>query len=516
VSKNWNEDRASKHIDKKITDVEVVTIKDYTRHMSLESIPTNVAYRVDGVHMYADIQNLVDMLNITDFEGTDCHKRTLRFLDQHYRAVKRILERVDARRVDFHSQRLHSLFTKPYNSEIDAEKKRVQRAVATGQLIIDVLEQTGDTDEKIPGAKVRIGIDTGLALAVNNGRSGNREPLFLGDPANHAAKLASNNKPKGIFLTNAARKVIGLEEKDATEKHALTTQEIMACQDAAKLDVTAEEIVREWRDDMKQNPIGNYQFTRQTPPLKDMDISVLTPSNSKRQEMISIYADIDGFTKYVSDHIDDNAEDVVRTLHVLRAELERVVTSDFQGRRVRFIGDCIHGLYADGTVHTTDEELSVSEATRLAGALRSSFNLSIERLSEKGYSTGDLGLAIGFDLGPVSVSRLGTKGHRVRCAIGRKVLNSETRQCDCKGDETAIGQAAYDAGSDAVRKLFGKTLKVANLDYEEATESLADNGDEAAKNARAAAYEGAPAILRASEREVRPYTNLIRQVEDTA
>jgi len=58
--------------------------------------------------------------------------------------------------------------------------------------------------------------------------------------------------------------------------------------------------------------------------------------------------------------------------------------------------------------------------------------------------------------------------------------------------------------------LFGKTLKVANLNYEEATEGLADSGDEAAKNARAAAYEGAPAILRASEREVRPYANVVR------
>lgn len=510
MSKNWNVDRATAHIDKKMAAVETVTIKDYTRDMSLESIPTNVAYRVDGVHMYADIQNLVDMLNITDVEGTDCHKRTLRFLDQHYRAVKRILDKVDARRVDFHSQRLHSLFTKPYNSETDAEKKRVQRAVATAQLIIDVLAQTGDTDEQIPDAKVRIGIDTGLALAVNNGRNGYREPLFLGDPANHAAKLASNNKPKGIFLTNAARKVIGLEEKDAPEKHALSIEEIKTCQDATKLDVTVDEIVQEWRNDMKKNPTGNYQFTRQTPPLKDMDISMLTPGNSKRQEMISIYADIDGFTKYVADHIDDNAEDVIRTLHVLRAELERVLTADFQGRRVRFIGDCVHGLYADGTAQTTDKELSVSEATRLAGALRSSFNLSIDRLTEKGYSTGDLGLAIGFDLGPVSVTRLGTKGHRVRCAIGRKVLNSENRQCACKGDETSIGQAAYDAGSDAVRKLFGKSLKVANLDYEEATENLAESGDESAKNARTAAYQGAPAILRASEREVRPYTNVVR------
>lgn len=505
MSKNWNHDRALQHIDKKLKDVEKVTIKNYARDMSLESIPTNVAYRVDGVHLYADIQNLNDMLNITAVEGTDCHKRTLRFLDQHYRAVKRILDRVDGRRVDFHSQRLHALFTKPYNSETNAEKKRVQRAVATAQLIIDVLAETGDDDQQIPAAKVRIGIDSGLALAVNNGRNGYREPLFLGDPANHAAKLASNNTARGIYLTNAARAAIDLDEKDSPEKAPLTKDEVKECKDGAKLGVTAQEIVEEWREDLKKNPIGNFQFSRQTPPLCDMDIMALTPANSKRQEMISLYADIDGFTAYVADNIDDNAEDVVRTLHVLRAEMERVVTSDFEGRRVRFIGDCIQALYCDGTAHNTDEEKSVSESTRLAGALRSSFDLSIKRLKESNYETGSLGLAIGFDLGPISVTRLGRHGDRVRCAIGRKVTESENRQCACKGDETAIGQAAYDAASAAVQKLFGARKKVANLDYVEATEALADDGDDSAKQARSAAYAGAPAIIKSDEREVEPY-----------
>ncbi|MGB3835898.1 transcriptional regulator [Castellaniella sp.] len=506
MSKNWNHERAVKHIDQKMDDVQTVSIKDYTREMLLESIPTNVAYRVDGVHMYADIQNLRDMLEATKAEGTDCHKRTLRFLDQHYRAVKRILDKVDARRVDFHSQRLHSLFTKPYNSEPDAEKRRVQRAVATAQLIIDVLAETGDNDEQIPAAKVRIGIDSGLALAVNNGRNGYREPLFLGDPANHAAKLASNNSTRGIYLSNAARLVIGLEEKDSPEKAPLTVEEIKDCQEAANLGVTTDEIVEEWREDLKNNPIGGYQFTRQTPPLCNMDISVLTPANSKRQEMVSMYADIDGFTSYVAENIDDNAEDVVRTLHVLRAEFERVVTSDFEARRVRFIGDCIQALTCDGTAHNTDEQKTVSEATRLAGALRSSFNLAIERLGEKGYETGDLGLAIGFDLGPISITRLGRHGDRIRCAIGRKVLESENRQCACKGTETAIGQAAYDAATDAVKSLFGTGRKVADLDYVEATEALADKGDESAKQARSAAYVAAPAVILADERDVRPYS----------
>lgn len=67
-------------------------------------------------------------------------------------------------------------------------------------------KETGDTNEKIPSASVRVGIDTGRALVVNNGRSGNREPLFFGRPANNAAKIAGHQNVVGIFLSNEARK----------------------------------------------------------------------------------------------------------------------------------------------------------------------------------------------------------------------------------------------------------------------------------------------------------------------
>src|ERR1019366_10209122 len=184
--------------------------------------------------------NLADMLRVTDVEGETCHRRTLRFLNLHYRAVHRILQRVDALFVDFHNQRLHSVVAKPYDSEV----KRVQRAVAIGQLIIDVLAQTGE-DADHPAAKVRVGIDTGAALAVNNGRRGHREPLFLGQPANHAAKRAGGGTATGIYLTNKARKAIGLKPVDNEDTTALTVSEIITSNIKAKLDVTADEVVQE-------------------------------------------------------------------------------------------------------------------------------------------------------------------------------------------------------------------------------------------------------------------------------
>jgi len=65
-------------------------------------------------------------LEVTEVEGEICHRRTLRFLNLHYRAVQRILQRVDAMLVDFHNQRLHSVVAKPYGSEVN----RIHKAVA--------------------------------------------------------------------------------------------------------------------------------------------------------------------------------------------------------------------------------------------------------------------------------------------------------------------------------------------------------------------------------------------------
>lgn len=222
-----------------------------------------------------------------------------------------------------------------------------------------------------------------------------------------------------------------------------------------------------------------------------------------------MYADIDGFTAYVAKHIDDAPEDVVRVFHVIRAELDRVLTCDFDGRRIRFIGDCLHGLLCDGTVHTTDDPGTVSTATLCAGALRSSFDLALEKLEAEKIDVEGLGLAIGFEFGPMTVTRLGMQGDRIRCSVSRGVLTSEAEQSRCGGNETAIGASAYDAGTQAVRDLFGSKRKAKDLDYNEAVEALSEKGDKTAALAKREAFTlAAPAIASASERVVRPYAEL--------
>src|SRR3954466_15646509 len=107
ATRTWDKDRASKRIEARIAELPIaeIEIKKFVRETDLTSLPRNVAYRLHGVHLYVDILNLTDMLHVTDVEGETCHRRTLRFLNLHYRAVHRILQRVDAIFVDFHNQR---------------------------------------------------------------------------------------------------------------------------------------------------------------------------------------------------------------------------------------------------------------------------------------------------------------------------------------------------------------------------------------------------------------------------
>lgn len=488
AGRNWKKERAQQRIDKAIDALPVkdIQIKNYVRDADLGNLPRSVAYRVYGVHLYADILNLDAMLNVTAIEGEMCHRRTLRFLNLHYRAVYRIIQRVDSIFVDFHNQRLHTVFVKPY----DDEKRRIHRSIATAQMIIDVLKQTGE-DADHPAAEVRCGIDTGSALAVNNGRRGHREPLFLGEPANHAAKRSGGGSDTGIFLTNKAREVVGFAKVENEDKVALTSNEIATSQEIANLDVTADQIVKEWKEDLETNPIGKFEFSGHTPPFSTLDFENLSVKNSRRQDAATVYADIDGFTAYVSANIatDDTAKHVVRTLDVLRGELDAVLHADFSGRKVRFIGDCVHGLTVEGTAQTTDAEETISNLTLCAGAMRSSFKLALDRLKSKGTEAGSLGLAIGFEYGPMTATRLGVRGQLVRCSVSRGVLAAESEQKRCTGRETAIGTMAYKSGSTAVQDLFGDTRKRADLDYDSALNQLSNAGDKAARVAKALSSE---------------------------
>lgn len=178
----------------------------------------------------------------------------------------------------------------------------------------------------------------------------------------------------------------------------------------------------------------------------------LMPSNSIRMGLMSIFGDIDGFTNYVDECITEfRIGEMVSNLHVIRSELAATLSEDFGGRKVRFIGDCIQGLIADGTAQSTDESSSVVAAVEAAGGMRSSFELCQQELD----GTDRLGFAIGLEYGETPITRIGIRGDRsVRCSVSRAVSRSETLQSACSGVQTALGPTALFHAPASIKRLF--------------------------------------------------------------
>jgi hypothetical protein len=92
--------------------------------------------------------------------------------------------------------------------------------------------------------------------------------------------------------------------------------------------------------------------------------------------------------------------------------------------------------------------------------------------------------------------------------VSRGVVASEDEQRRCGGTETAIGLPAYDAGTNAVRKLFGSNRKRSGLTYDDVVEGMTADDDKTAKAAAVASYAvTSPALAKAAEQPIRPYSD---------
>lgn len=438
------------------------------------TVKPSEAVIVDGVHVYVQLIDFHQMM-MNGAETEESHVRALKMLHLHYSGCDRVIEEFEAQRVDYHGGRLHAVIVSPGGPEGAAE--RASRAMAFAHTLKTIIEEAGrQLSNARYQTRVRIGIDSGLAVAVNSGRGREPEPLFLGPPANYAAKLAEGDDP-GIYVSDAMRLHLGLirvpgglviervhDMSAESSKRLLDERTRVALPGAVFGD--AQRIV----DNLRRSPElayiaseASFAFHRHEPPLRSIDFGDLSPSRSIRMPLASIFADLCGFTKYVSGCIrEGRVPEMVSNLHVMRGELAATLKEDSDGRKVRYIGDCVHGLVAVGSRTVTDEPATVMAAVQAAGGMRSSFELCQSILP----GAGSLDLAIGIELGPTPITRLGLRGDRsVRCASSRAVSRSESCQQACEKDETALGPVALERAPSSVRALFDDTGLATGLDY---------------------------------------------------
>lgn len=451
---------------------------------ALIDIPRNRAITTHGVHVYANLIDFNSVLTEAGRETEASHRRALEFLHAHYQACDLLIDEFEMQRVDFHGGRLHAVVLSPDGLENEGERVRV--AVAFAVAFRELVRRLGQEFPRFQTG-VCVGIDSGPAVAIDSGRKDEREPLFIGSPANHAAKLAADDQ-EGVNLgrraAEAIRRPIGIGETKVylTEdfSKAFLADQVQtarglstAAQRLEKAYETASQTIADWeRPELNS---ATFRFHHKEPPLKDLVYADHPPSNAIWMELASIFADLDGFTAYVDKAIvNGQVAEAVANLHVIRAEMGAVLRDDFKGRKVRYIGDCIHGLIAEGSRTETDTKKTIGTAVEAAAGIRSSFNLCKELLP----GVADIGLAIGIEYGPTPICRLGLRGDAsVRAAVSRATCNSEAVQQLCNGVETALGETAFQAAPVAIRRTFsGDSHKVPNFDVDAAEMHLADVG----------------------------------------
>ncbi len=472
----WDRARSLERINKLMTSVPTVEAVDLSRELypsmlkeirdgrgerihlkeSFQSIPRNRAILVDGVHVYARLANYDEYRLDGNQETERGHKRGLNFLHLHYAASDRIIEDFGAIRIDYHGGRLHCVVVEPLDDEFARVAKAIELAKRLIEFSVIVSREVASGDYQ---AKMIVGIDTGRCVAIRSGTGHDQDPLFLGDAANKAAKMAENDG-EGIFLSNRARQIIGManaiNENFADNLNVETRLRVSTSAKARNPELgmvfdsgerTYANLINEWRADIdgfKRYTAGQsaFVFHQHTPPLKTIDFGNLSPGNSIRMPLVSIFGDVSGYTAYIENAMQTGrVGEAVRAIHIIRGELHNVLKDDFSSRKVRYIGDCIHGLLAVGQPNAIDTQMSVIEAVQCAAAMRSSFNLIRQMLA-----LDTLGLAIGVETGITPVSRIGRRGDgSVRVASSSATINSEAEQSRADGTQLAIGQAAYDA-----------------------------------------------------------------------
>jgi hypothetical protein len=384
----------------------------------LDRLSPATALVVDAVHVYVRLLNFDDQLLEQSRETEASHRRALSFLHFYYSALDRIVDDGGGVRVDFHAARLHFIVAEPAGPAFARE--RIERALA----IVEALEEVAAAAPKrlqiaVPRAPLRVGVDLGPCIAIANDSGHEMDPVFLGTPTNLAAKLATGDEA-GVFLSEGVRAALGLPFSTGLGPQQAPISVRLNAQSAGRQ--IAQKAVDLWEQTQVKlaESAPNFMFHRTSPPLANLKFSELRPSYSVRMEMAALFADIDQFTAYVDRALKQGAgAEVVRTMFVLREEQRAVLRQDMGAKRLRFIGDCVVGLIAEGDASETNAVRTIERAALCAAALHGSIDVCREEMRE----AEPLGLQIGIAYGATPMTRLGLRGDQsVRCRSATRAV----------------------------------------------------------------------------------------------
>jgi class 3 adenylate cyclase len=486
---SWNYQRSLDRIQKHLDSMGEIEVKKLTREADLEQLLSETTCRVIyGAQVYVQIPNFARLASDSIYAQDD-YKRLIQGVHIYQREVTRIVEDLGGMFVHFQGPKLHALFYRP----IDDPKKLASRAVLLQFILKDFVKTVFNPafpdydDFAIAG-----GADIGNVIGTMDGINGDRELLFLGAPANHAAKIISSEQ--GLRLTQGVYDALpddlrGLCLKTDEGPYQLKP---ITCGDLDELliahGLTWDRIlsVSNVNDDKKRYPLKDIGYSSAEAAI---ELDALSIYNNKRVIGASIFADVSGFTHYIDEATsEEDKQAALRVFHAIRKETARVITGDFDGLRIQYQGDRIQGLFH---MPQDDEAAIIEKVVEAVAGLQSSMESTLKSCLPEGSA---LRLAIGIDLGSTLVSKLGARGQRDRICLGETVENAAQLEERSEGGQIAMSSQVHDLLPDYLCDRFIYNAKVQGF---VATDLTAEQVERAAKAAEVYGT-GTPVFVRTS------------------
>ncbi len=486
---SWDKKRSLDRIQEHLCGMREIEVKKLTRSADLEQLLSETTCReIYGAHVYIQVPNFARLAS-DGLYAQDDYKRLIQGVHIYQREATRIVENLGGTLVHFQGPKLHALFYRP----IDNAKKLALRAVLL-QLVLKDFVRTifNQAFPNYDDFTIAGGADLGNAIGTMDGINGDRELLFLGAPANHAAKIISS--AQHLRLTREVYEALpddlgALCFKTDDGPYQL---EFVNCDYLDEL-LAAHGLT--WdrgasashvEDDKKRFPLKDIGYSSAEAPIDLDDLSI---SNNKRVLGASIFADVSGFTSYIDAATSEaDKQAALRAFHAIRKETARVITGDFDGLRIQYQGDRIQGLF-----HLPQDggDAIVKKVIEAAAGLQSSMECTLKACLPE---TSELRLAIGVDLGTTLVSKLGSRGQRDRICLGEAVEGAAQLEERSEGGQIAVSSQVHGLLPEYLCERFSYSATVQGY---VATDLTAEQLERAAKAVEVYGV-GAPVFVRTS------------------
>ena len=491
---SWDYERSRNRLAaewERVSDLEY-TVTRLTREMDLNNLASTDVRQVSGVHLYAEIANIDELLQ-DPHQRRDDHRRIYRTLHLTRKELRRILQSVFCGdKIQVQGAKFHGLLFRPYNDPETMATNAVMAALTMDAALTTAFSTVFSSYPKLIPA---IGLDLGDALVANIGMRGDRELISVGNAANNSAKILTGNR---ISIGTTMYDALPTDLQDWFTKDG--THYWLDPSTVEDLDDLIKDEGFIWT---LQSSINS--LTDEADALSLMDIAIeevrgkidigrLGPRHAKTCHAATIFADMDGYTKMVDSVNKDNDAliDAVKLLHLFRYELRKVTEDDYKGISVQHQGDRLQALLHDPGAPDDDE---VREA---AVDLAIAYNSSVEDVINEEHDDilGKIHIAIGCAYGKTLVGRLGTKADMDPVVISKAAVRAEDLQTSTAGNRLAVTTAMFNAITDeAIREVFtkedGGRYEASGITYAQLEETEAAV---AYKSATAAAYTAAGTI----------------------